>query len=325
MAPAHLVAFDEDVQRRDAMAERQRRSASGGDVVERCVVCFHDREVGDEDVVLASVRRVVRETRHDRPRECDEGIRGLRRRPHDARESLDPGELDIEWLMRCGDRRELAPHVRVQPGSGHERVDHRDVGGNAPCGGPIPARTNAVQRPWHRDPDDDGALGLGRRHGRQGTLPLMSTVSAILARRARPALIVLTAIVLAACAAPPASEAPATSRPVAPVRTLQPLATPAPVDPESGLPVIALAALPPEAAGTVALIDTDGPFPYDQDGAIFENREGLLPTRERGFYREYTVLTPGSDDRGARRIVAGADGEMYWTSDHYDSFAWIER
>ncbi len=153
----------------------------------------------------------------------------------------------------------------------------------------------------------------------------MSTVSATLARRARPALIVLVAVVLAACGAPSGSNAPTATRPVTPDRTLQPVATLAPVDPASGLPVSALAALPPEAAETVALIDAGGPFPYEQDGAIFENREGLLPTRERGFYREYTVVTPGSDDRGARRIVAGADGEMYWTADHYDSFAWIDR
>ena len=55
-----------------------------------------------------------------------------------------------------------------------------------------------------------------------------------------------------------------------------------------------------------------------QDGAVFQNREGLLPRRRPGYYREYTVETPGSDDRGARRIVAGADGERYWTDDHYD-------
>ncbi len=103
------------------------------------------------------------------------------------------------------------------------------------------------------------------------------------------------------------------------------LATLAPVDDASGLPIVALDALPPEAAVTVDLIEAGGPFPEAQDGAIFENREGLLPTRERGYYREYTVPTPGSDDRGARRIVTGANGEMYWTADHYDSFAWIDH
>jgi ribonuclease T1 len=74
-----------------------------------------------------------------------------------------------------------------------------------------------------------------------------------------------------------------------------------------------------------SLIDQSGPFRYRQDGATFENREGLLPDRSTGYYREYTVETPGSDDRGSRRIVVGQDGEMYWTADHYDSFAWIAR
>lgn len=92
----------------------------------------------------------------------------------------------------------------------------------------------------------------------------------------------------------------------------------------NGLRVLTLAELPPEAANTVALIQTDGPFPFRQDGAVFENREGLLPERLAGYYREYTVPTPGSDDRGARRIVTGSGGEMYWTADHYDSFAWID-
>ena len=90
-------------------------------------------------------------------------------------------------------------------------------------------------------------------------------------------------------------------------------------------PVVTLTELPPEAARTVGLILAGGPFPYRQDGAVFENRERLLPIRPSGYYREYTVVTPGSDDRGVRRIVAGAGGEMYWTADHYDSFAWIAR
>ncbi len=100
---------------------------------------------------------------------------------------------------------------------------------------------------------------------------------------------------------------------------------PGATEPGSGLPIVALADLPAEAADTVRLIDRGGPFPYGQDDATFENREGLLPDRPGGYYREYTVPTPGSSDRGARRIVAGRDGEMYWTSDHYDSFAWIDR
>ena len=98
-------------------------------------------------------------------------------------------------------------------------------------------------------------------------------------------------------------------------------------DAASGLPVVRLAALPPEAARTVELIDAGGPFPEpDHDGGTFGNREELLPDQPMGYYREYTVPTPGVDDRGARRIVAGDDGEeLYWTDDHYGSFALIRR
>jgi ribonuclease T1 len=94
----------------------------------------------------------------------------------------------------------------------------------------------------------------------------------------------------------------------------------------SGLPVVALADLPPEAAETVALIDAGGPFPYPgRDGSVFNNFEELLPDQARGYYREYTVPIPGSPDRGARRIVAGLPGELYWTPDHYDTFEVIRR
>ena len=97
------------------------------------------------------------------------------------------------------------------------------------------------------------------------------------------------------------------------------------IDPGSGLPFVELVALPAEAGATVGLIDRGGPFPYDQDGSRFGNFEGLLPDRVRGYYAEYTVETPGSPDRGARRIVAGARDELYWTADHYASFARIRR
>ncbi|WP_312856000.1 ribonuclease domain-containing protein [Nocardioides stalactiti] len=98
-----------------------------------------------------------------------------------------------------------------------------------------------------------------------------------------------------------------------------------PYDDLSGLPYVALGDLPPEAADVVDLIGTGGPFPYDKDGSTFGNYEGLLPDAPDGYYREYTVETPGSDDRGARRIVGGADGELYWTEDHYESFEVIWR
>lgn len=83
---------------------------------------------------------------------------------------------------------------------------------------------------------------------------------------------------------------------------------------------VSLKTLPQEARQTVALIRSNGPFPYQRDGAVFGNREGRLPKRERGYYREFTVKTPGAKDRGARRIVAGKNGELYYTQDHYRSF-----
>jgi ribonuclease T1 len=86
------------------------------------------------------------------------------------------------------------------------------------------------------------------------------------------------------------------------------------------LPRVALTDLPPEAAQTVALIEAGGPFPYDRDGVVFENREGLLPAESSGYYHEYTVPTPGASDRGARRIIEGSGGELYWTDDHYRTF-----
>jgi ribonuclease T1 len=86
------------------------------------------------------------------------------------------------------------------------------------------------------------------------------------------------------------------------------------------------AGLPAEAQQTLRLIAAGGPFPYDRDGSHFQNREGRLPTQPPGYYREYTVRTPGSPDRGARRIVSGGNPpvEFYYTDDHYRSFRRIE-
>lgn len=85
------------------------------------------------------------------------------------------------------------------------------------------------------------------------------------------------------------------------------------------LPEVPAAELPKEARATLALVKQGGPFPYRKDGATFGNFEQRLPIRARGYYREYTVPTPGARDRGARRIVAGG-GEYYYTDDHYRSF-----
>ena len=78
--------------------------------------------------------------------------------------------------------------------------------------------------------------------------------------------------------------------------------------------------LPKEARATLALIRKGGPYPYAKDGAVFGNREGHLPKQKRGYYREYTVKTPGERTRGARRIIAGAGGELFYTDDHYNHF-----
>lgn len=83
--------------------------------------------------------------------------------------------------------------------------------------------------------------------------------------------------------------------------------------------------LPKEARATLALVKQGGPFPNRKDGSTFGNREKHLPVKARGYYREYTVPTPGARDRGARRIVAGRDGEYYYTDDHYNSFRRIRE
>lgn len=83
---------------------------------------------------------------------------------------------------------------------------------------------------------------------------------------------------------------------------------------------VSVADLPREARETLARIRKGGPHPYAKDGAVFGNREGHLPREKRGYYKEYTVKTPGERTRGARRIVAGGRGELYYTEDHYDHF-----
>jgi ribonuclease T1 len=87
--------------------------------------------------------------------------------------------------------------------------------------------------------------------------------------------------------------------------------------------------LPREAHQTLALIRAGGPFPFPKDGTVFGNRERQLPPRPRGYYTEYTVVTPGARDRGARRVVAGGDprasGEYWYTDDHYRSFRRIRE
>jgi ribonuclease T1 len=113
------------------------------------------------------------------------------------------------------------------------------------------------------------------------------------------------------------SASSATAGPVAPVPTHLPGAV-------SGLLVCPLSVLPPEAGRTRDAIEKGGPFQFSQDGAVFGNREQRLPRREGGYYHEYTVATPGLRDRGARRLITGAAGELYYTGDHYASFVIVD-
>ncbi|MGW0994968.1 ribonuclease domain-containing protein [Streptomyces sp. NPDC002520] len=88
---------------------------------------------------------------------------------------------------------------------------------------------------------------------------------------------------------------------------------------------ICYGSLPSQAYDTLRLIDQGGPFPYSQDGVVFQNREHVLPGQSAGYYHEYTVKTPGSSTRGARRIVTGEEyQEDYYTSDHYATFDLID-
>jgi len=95
------------------------------------------------------------------------------------------------------------------------------------------------------------------------------------------------------------------------------------------LPEVPIRELPGEAREVLKQIRTGGPFAYERDGVVFGNREGLLPPHPRGYYREYTVRTPGARNRGARRIVCGGPSRSpdacYYSSDHYNSFARIRE
>ncbi len=88
---------------------------------------------------------------------------------------------------------------------------------------------------------------------------------------------------------------------------------------------VALSSLPPQAVATVRLIDSHGPYPFPaDDGVVFHNYEHVLPREPDGYYHEYTVPTPGSDDRGARRLVTGRNGAYFYTDDHYETFERVD-
>jgi ribonuclease T1 len=94
---------------------------------------------------------------------------------------------------------------------------------------------------------------------------------------------------------------------------------------EQNYDAISIAQLPPEAQQVLKLIKQGGPFPYSRDGVIFGNREKRLPKQARGYYKEYTVKTPGARTRGARRIIAGSKGEYFYSDDHYETFRQIKE
>jgi ribonuclease T1 len=142
--------------------------------------------------------------------------------------------------------------------------------------------------------------------------------------RARVLVVLAALIVLVLAACSSGADDTATAAPAAPGSALTTelgFAAQPPSDWDGG--IIEFDDLPPEAHGTLVLISTDGPYPYDQDGSTFQNREGILPQRQLGFYLEFTVETPGSPDRGARRLVVGGDQAAFYTADHYDSFRFI--
>lgn len=107
-----------------------------------------------------------------------------------------------------------------------------------------------------------------------------------------------------------------------PPQVEKPAQTPAQAQPDDG--IVRDAEERAELQKTLDLIARGGPFPFRNDGGVFANREGRLPQRERGYYREYTVVTPRSQDRGARRVVRGKGGETYYTRDHYRTFTRID-
>jgi ribonuclease T1 len=119
----------------------------------------------------------------------------------------------------------------------------------------------------------------------------------------------------------PASQAP--EQPAQPVGQQQPPAVADEQKPD-GLNIVRIAELPRQAVATLQRIEAGGPFPFEKDGVVFGNRERLLPRHSRGYYHEYTVPTPRSRDRGARRIVCGGPkqqtGDCYYTDDHYATF-----
>ncbi|BAJ28342.1 putative guanyl-specific ribonuclease [Kitasatospora setae KM-6054] len=128
----------------------------------------------------------------------------------------------------------------------------------------------------------------------------------------------------AASAAASATRSGATGGPKPSAPAKSPTAQAGWVPTDAALADVCRGRLPAQALDTLGLIARGGPYPYRSDGIVFENRENRLPRQGSGYYHEFTVVTPGSDDRGTRRIVTGGAGEQYWTADHYASFQEID-
>ena len=146
---------------------------------------------------------------------------------------------------------------------------------------------------------------------------------------ARLAATIAVCVLLVGCSllpSPAPTRAPRAATSAPPTRakpTPAPQPTRTSAKPIDGFDTVTPAQLPPQARRTLALIAQGGPFPYQQDGAVFQNRERHLPRQPNGYYHEYTVETPGSADRGARRIITGESGEIFYTADHYDTFVQV--
>jgi ribonuclease T1 len=166
----------------------------------------------------------------------------------------------------------------------------------------------------------------------------VSRAGIALSKRARSGLLVLLGLLAvwpAACSSRPAAHPDGTTAASAAATSLDTASgaastrcpAPSPNTPgarESRLPLRSLCALPPEAAEVWHTIETGGRMDYPRDGIVFNNAEHILPARQRGYYHEYTVPTPGSRDRGARRLVSGQGHELYYTGDHYASFVVVD-
>lgn len=136
------------------------------------------------------------------------------------------------------------------------------------------------------------------------------------------ALLTLAVLVLVVAGIPRTGDSPGSA--TSPAQTsAAALPTAAGVANPSRLPEVKASELPAEARQVLVLIARGGPYPYSRDNITFGNFERVLPQKPSGYYREFTVPTPGESDRGARRIIAGDAGEKYYTADHYSSFSFI--